>query len=168
RHETLELGRCACSRGRRPRLRFRTLITYGAAASDRGYRGKAKRTDSFAGRGREILQIVNHGQFRSGRVVYRQLPGRPNRARRGLFTNFSKWTKHLVCDRATPQYLNYPICNLNNGRFDSVLRCTAINNQRDTAAQLIEHVLRRCWADPPEPICAWRGQRPTQFADYVA
>ena len=29
-------------------------------------------------------------------------------------------------------------------------------------------MLRRCWADVPEPVCARRGQRPIQFPDYFA
>ena len=80
--------------------------------------------------------------------------------------DFSKLSQHVVGDRAASQDLDRVVCNLNNRRFDSVLRRTAINNQRNTAAQLIEDVLRGCWADTPEPICARCRQRPFQFPDY--
>ena len=50
---------------------------------------------------------------------------------------------------------------------NSVFRRPSVHNQRNTAAQLIAHMLRRCWADAPEPVCARRGQRPIQFPDKL-
>ncbi len=40
-----------------------------------------------------------------------------------------------------------------------------IDDQRDTALELIEHMLRSGRADPTEPICARRGQRFSKLAE---
>ena len=69
---------------------------------------------------------------------------------------------------AASQDVDLAFSNRDNCGFNSVRRRSGIDNQRDSAAEFIENMLRNRWTDPAEPVRARRSKRPTKRANDLS
>ena len=79
--------------------------------------------------------------------------------------DLTEWLKLIGRDRPASQHLNSPISQRDNSRFNAVNGRSTVDDERDASIELVEHMLRARWADPPKPIGAGRSQRRSESAN---
>src|SRR5207249_4377590 len=93
------------------------------------------------------------------RVMRRQLSRRRNFLPRRGDVDLGKFEQLLFSDRPATQNFDLAVAHHDNCRFNSVLRWSRIDDQRNSSIEFVENMLRRSRTYVAEPVCAWRGKR---------